>query len=183
MAHLSVNEQAHDFLFETPWQASQNFFAATEGKRVILLFLRYYGCTTCQLEIHQLIHDYPRFKAAGVELYIVLQSSAETIISQVGRGDIPFEIILDPRQKLYRTYNIGSRDPDAARSEQHQAKVKKARDLGFIHGAYEGNELQLPATFIIGPDHRIEYAYYGQEGSDIPAHDVLLEKLAQLRTR
>lgn len=182
MVHLAVNDYAHDFLFETPWDSHKQFFAATEGKRVLLLFLRYYGCTTCQLEIHNLILDYPHFKATGAEVYVVLQSSAATISGQVGREDIPFKIILDPQQNLYHTYGIGSRDPDSVKSEQHQLKVKKAKELGFIHGAYEGNELQLPATFIIGPEHYIEYTYYGQEGSDVPAHDLLMTKIKYLRT-
>ena len=43
------------------------------------------------------------------------------------------------------------------------AKVQDAKALGFTHGKYEGNDLQLPAKFIIGPDHTIEYAYFGTE--------------------
>ena len=182
MAHLTIDDQAHNFVFGTPWDIERNFFTDTKGKRVVLFFLRYYGCTTCQLEIHHLILDYPQFKAAGADVYVVLQSSVETIAGQVRRENIPFEIILDPQQNLYCTYGIGSRDPDSVRTEQHQLKVKQAKELGFVHGTYEGNELQLPATFIIGPDHRIEYAYYGNEGSDIPAHDFLVKKIKNFRT-
>ncbi len=177
LPQLRVGEKAHDFLFVTPWDSEKNFFAVTAGKRSLLFFLRYYGCTTCQLEIHNLILDYPAFRDAGVDVYVVLQSTAKTITGQLGKDTLPFVLILDPEARLYQVYDIGSRDENSVRSETHSAKVRQAKALGFVHGEYEGNELQLPATFILGPEHTVEFAYYGHEGSDIPAHDVLIDKI------
>ncbi|HEY0207743.1 peroxiredoxin-like family protein [Acerihabitans sp.] len=180
MAQISIGEKAHNFQYASPWEGKKDFFTQTVNHRSLLLFLRYLGCTTCQLEIHNLIQDDQKFKQAGVDVYVVLQSSAATITGEVKQGDIPFELVLDPDQVLYQTYGIGSRDPDKARTPEHQAKVQAAKALGLTHGKYEGNELQLPATFIIGPDHIVEYAYYGKEGSDVPAHDVLLKKIGDV---
>ncbi len=182
MAVLHVGDKIEDFLFSTPWEEGKRFLADTAGERVALFFLRYYGCTTCQLEIHNLIQDYPKFNAAGVKVYVVLQSRKSVIAEQLKREDIPFELILDPDQKLYQTYGIGSRDVNHISSERHKAKVQQAKTQGFTHGEYEGNELQLPATFIIGPGHIVEFAYYGQEGSDVPDHHLLIENATRLAT-
>ncbi|WP_413729992.1 peroxiredoxin-like family protein [Sodalis sp. RH22] len=177
MTQIGIGEKAHNFVFASPWDGKKDFFTETKNQRSLLLFLRYFGCTTCQLEIHNLILDYPKFKQAGVEVYVVLQSSAATITSELKQEDIPFVLVLDPEQTLYKAYGIGSRDPDNGRTLEHQARVQTAKTLGFTHGKYEGNELQLPATFIIGPEHIVEYAYYGKESSDIPEHNVLIKKI------
>lgn len=180
MSQLQIGEQIPHFIFNTPWKNNTDFFSATEGRRVVVFFLRYYGCTTCQFQIHNLIKDYPLFVQAGVEVFVVLQSQPETIRDHIKQEELPFVLILDPTQTLYQLYDIGSRDPNQDRTPEHQAKVKKIRELGFTHGTYEGNELQLPATFIISPQHRVEYAHYGNESSDIPTNDVLLQTINKL---
>jgi peroxiredoxin len=179
MALIKKEDIGIDFTFDTPWEKDNSFFKETHGKKSIVFFLRYYGCTSCQLEIHTLIKEYPRFEAAGATVYVVLQSEAETIKSEFNRNDLPFTIIVDPRQKLYALYSIGSRNPNQERTPEHQEKVAKAKALGFSHGKYEGNEYQLPAVFIFGQNHAVRYAYYGQESSDVPEYEKLLQIIAE----
>lgn len=179
MPIITKGDKGIDFTFDTPWETGRNFFAETEGKQTIVFFLRYYGCTVCQLEIHTLFKDCAAFAAAGAAVYVVLQSEGETMREQMERDKTPFTVIVDPRQRLYAAYSIGSRDPEGERAPGHAAVVAKAKEMGFTHGKYEGNEYQLPAVFIFGPDHTVRYAYYGQDSSDIPDHAFLLEVLAQ----
>jgi len=40
-------------------------------------------------------------------------------------------------------------------------RVAEARKQGIQHGAYEGNERQSPADFIVSKEGRIELAHYG----------------------
>ena len=179
MPRVSSGDRGIDFTFNTPWESGKNFFAETAGKQSIVFFLRYYGCTACQFEIHALTQSYPRFASAGAEGYVVLQSEAETIRNEVKQEDIPFTIIVDPRQQLYAMHAIGSRDPGVERTQEHLAKMANAKALGFTHGKYEGNEYQLPAVILYGPDHVIRYAHYGRESSDIPDYDFLLARILE----
>ncbi|MDR2625925.1 MAG: AhpC/TSA family protein [Zoogloeaceae bacterium] len=179
MPIVSKGDIGIDFTFDTPWDSGKSFFEETQGKKSIVFFLRYFGCTSCQLEIHALIENHAKFDEVGAAVYVVLQSEAATIQNELSREDVPFTIIVDPRQKLYATYAIGSRDPNQDRTLEHKAKIAKAQSLGFSHGKYEGNEYQLPAVFIFGPDHRVLYAHYGQESSDVPDHEILLRVLSE----
>ena len=52
--------------------------------------------------------------------------------------------------------------------------LSEARSLGIQHGRYEGNEAQLPATFILDEHQNILYAKYGIDSVDIPEHADLL---------
>ena len=179
MPKVKAGDRAVNFTFDTLDSPEQDFFKATEGKTALLFLLRYYGCTGCQLEIRKIFEDAPKFKEAGAEVYVALQSEAETIKAELAGRDIPFTIIVDPRQKLYATYAVGSRDPSVERTEAHKAKIAQAKALGLTHGKYEGNEYQLPAVFIFSPDHKVSYAYYGQESSDVPEHSELLAALSK----
>ena len=174
MPKVKAGDQAINFTYDTVDAADLDFFKTTEGKTSLLFLLRYYGCTGCQLEIRKIFEDAPKFKEAGAEVFVALQSEAETVKTELASRDIPFTIIVDPRQKLYATYAVGSRDPSVERTEAHKAKIAQARALGLTHGKYEGNEYQLPAVFIFTADHKVLYAYYGQESSDVPEHAELL---------
>ena len=48
---------------------------------------------------------------------------------------------------------------------------------GYKHGACEGNELQLPAAFVVDKEGRISYAHYGKSAGDTPDVRSLAELL------
>lgn len=53
-------------------------------------------------------------------------------------------------------------------------KVADAKSMGLSHGEYEGNELQLPAMFIVDGNNKVIYSHYAKDGADIPrAKEVL----------
>jgi hypothetical protein len=43
-----------------------------------------------------------------------------------------------------------------------------------MHGAFEGNELQLPAAFIIDKDKKFTYVNYGEHPADTASTDSIL---------
>ena len=79
---------------------------------------------------------------------------------------------------LYHLYEI----PAAASKEELgspavAAKVEKAAALGMVHGAYEGEELQLPAMFLLDEDCTVLYARYAANGADLPTIDEMVAML------
>ena len=44
------------------------------------------------------------------------------------------------------------------------------------HGDYEGEELQLPALFIVDNEMNVTFAHYGKAAGDVPD----IEKIAEL---
>lgn len=166
-----------DFTFNSPWNENLDFYQETEGRPCVLMFLRYYGCSTCQLEMHRLIQDYPKFAAKGAKVFVVLQSEPETLREQSAENYFPYTIICDPKQELYQACEIGSNPHPEIRSAELEKRVQEARALGIRHGKNEGNEAQSPATFVLAGDQTIRYAWYGVESIDVPANEELLNLL------
>lgn len=156
-----------DTKYATPW--NNNSFSEVVDRPTFLLFLRYYGCTICQLDLQHLKRDYGKITAAGAKAMVVLQSDPAVIREQIGPEEFPFEIICDPDQKLYNRYNVVP-----ALSKEKMAdlnvlkKMEAARAAGLTHGAYEGNELQLPAVFLVEPELIIKNTHYGATPADMP---------------
>ncbi|MDR3231914.1 MAG: redoxin domain-containing protein [Synergistaceae bacterium] len=175
-----------DFDFTTPWGGEKKFYAVSEGKKKVLFFLRYYGCRTTQLEFRDLVGDCGKFFERGAQVYAALQSSVETLRSQVREEEVAFEVICDPEGTLYRLFDIGythlgyfinGLPGDRTRSKKLEERLARASSLGIAHGMYEGCEQQLPAVFVIDENQKILLAHYSEDIADIPEADELLKYL------
>lgn len=178
MERRKVGEKLENFTFDTPFVKEQNLYTLSKEKNIALLFLRYYGCTICQVDIHKYIAQYPLFKEKDTEVFVVLQSDPSLIAEQTKKEEVPFVIICDPEQKLYKEFAI---EPAKSKlglvSKQTLKKMKESKKLGFVHGAYEGNELQLPAVFLADKEKTITFAHYGKSAGDVLEPQELLAKI------
>lgn len=182
MPKLTVGAQMPDFTFDTPFE--KNCILSQTAKMVAgktaLLFLRYYGCTLCQYDIHQYIIQYDKIAATGGQLLIVLQSAPAKLAADLQKQSLPFSFICDPKQELYKMFEIEPAESMAKMADlKTLGKIAKATAKGFKHGDYEGNELQLPACFIIDPSLKLHYIHYGVSAGDVPEPEQLAELLQQ----
>lgn len=171
MAKLKTGQIMPDFEFETPFSAGHKLSEAAAGaKKTALVFLRYWGCTLCQYDIHLLAQSYDAIRAGGGQLFVVLQSDPARLAGELKTADaLPFEIICDPDQKLYRAFGIEAAPSMAKMADLKMlGKAMKATKLGFRHGEYEGEEKQLPAAFVVDSGCKILYAHYAKSISDMP---------------
>ena len=111
-------------------------------------------------------------------MLVVLQSDPAKLAGQMKPGDLPFDIVCDPEQKLYKEFEIAPAESKAKMADlKTMGKIAKATAGGFKHGDYEGDELQLPACFVMGPDRVLSYAHYGVSAGDVPTPQELVELL------
>lgn len=180
MAKVSVGQKLPDFPFDTPFETGRTLAETakrTAGKTA-LVFLRYYGCTLCKYDIHQFAVRHDRIAAAGGQMLVVLQSDPKKLAEQLKPGDLPFDIVCDPTQGLYKEFDIAPAESQIKMADAATVgKVAKATLAGFKHGEYEGNELQLPAVFVVDPERNVTYAHYGKSVSDVPTPEELAELL------
>ncbi len=181
MAKLEVGQLMPDFEYVTPFSEGHTL-AQTVAKapKTAIVFLRYWGCTLCQYDIHLMAQHYDEIRANGGQLLVVLQSDPVRLAQELGSADaLPFAIICDPEQKLYKDFCI---EPAASMLKMADlkmlGKIVKATKLGMKHGAYEGDEQQLPAAFVVDGECRILYARYGASVSDIPDAQELAKLLS-----
>ena len=171
MSKLIMGDFLPDFSFQTPYL--QNCKIGTIAKQVsgktALIFLRYYGCTLCQYDIQLFAEAYNEIKKTDGQILIVLQSDPSKLATELSDTDVPFHIICDPDQILYKEFEIGAADSvmglvDATTIE----KISRVNAAGYVHGDYEGEELQLPATIIVNRELELIYVRYGQSAGDVP---------------
>jgi peroxiredoxin len=116
-----------------------------------------------------------------------MQSDTAHLLNDLKQSDtvLPFEIIADPGQNIYRRLGInaaGSKEELLGTgSEQLKQKGAAARGAGFAHGDYEGNELQLPALFILDDQGTVLYSHYAEHLMDMPDVDGVLALLETLQ--
>ncbi len=178
MEKLRIGDIMPDFQYDTPFRKGCRFSQKIRnGKKTALIFLRYYGCTLCQFDMARLRRIYPLIKENGGELIVGLQSNPDLLASELGSSDVfPFDLLCDPDQTLYRRLYIDvAENREAMAGENTMDKISRARAEGFQHGAYEGEELQLPAVFITDNKGRLCYVRYGKTVDDIPSPEELAE--------
>lgn len=169
------NEFIENFKYDTAYETRKDYFKSKGNKIGVLAFLRYYGCTICQLDIMEFNKLSEKFEEIGTDIKIVLQSTPEIIKEADKEIKLKFEIICDPKQELYEKFEIkGAESLEALKSGKIIEKVTEAKNRGLSHGEYEGNELQLPAVFIIDENNKVIYSHYAEDGADIPrAREIL----------
>lgn len=181
MPKLTVGGKMPDFPFETPFTKDRRM-AEAAGKisgKTAVVFLRYFGCTMCQLDMRQYAAEYKTMTAGGGQMLLVLQSDPQKLAEQITPETFPYEIICDPDRELYKLLEIAPAKSMVALGGNLKtvAKMAKATAAGLKHGEYEGEELQLPAAFIVTPDLTVTYAHYGKSGGDVPGPKELAELL------
>lgn len=178
MPKYAAGQTMPDFSYVTPFSKGllSETVQSVPGKTA-LIFLRYYGCPICQLDLHSYSEGFSQITAAGGQLLVVLQSDPKGLAAQIEPDTFPYDIICDPEAELYRMLSI---EPAASMLKMMSLsalkKVIKSTSAGYKHGAYEGNEQQLPAAFIMTPDRKLTYVHYGKDAGDVPTP----EELAQL---
>ena len=171
MARVHAGELLPPFTYDTPFAKSvriEDTLRRVRGKTA-LVFLRYYGCRMCQYDMRQFEEKYPLIAGTGGQLLVVLQSTPESLRRQTEPEELPYDLVCDPEQRLYRMLEIS---PAASREtlvdEKSAKKMEMIEKTELRHGDYEGNELQLPAVFIVTPRRELTYVRYGVSAGDVP---------------
>ncbi len=171
-----------DFNYPDPYgEGEKNFYDFAGDGKTFLVFLRYYGCTVCRLDLHVYGQRYREFLDKGAKIAVVLQSDPDLVAREAPRGTFPFEIICNPGQELYRQFEVepAKNKLSLVGSNPFKAleKMRAAKKFGFEHGEYEGNEQQLPALFLLNGDKKVLYGHYAAGIADMPSVDEMLAKL------
>jgi len=182
MTRINKGDTFPAFEFSTAYEDGLNSKEVLKGKTIFWV-LRYIGCTVCRYDVHLIAQRYDEFRQKGAQVFVVMQSDQEHIRRDLEASNtvLPFSIICDPKQEIYRLLDIKAAATKEEMVEGVMDKLKekggKAREAGFVHGDYEGNELQLPAMFIVNEDGVVEYANYARNIVDLPTVDEVLAML------
>ena len=99
---LKTGDRFPQFTFDTHLRDDLSSVDVLNGKTVFWV-LRYIGCTVCRYDVHLIAQRYQEFKEKGAQVFVVMQSDKKHVTDDLSKGDVklPFEIIIDPKQKIY----------------------------------------------------------------------------------
>jgi peroxiredoxin len=166
---LALGNKAHDFKFKTPWDDKVKFYDAVGNNPAVLIFLRYYGCPVCRMEMAKIKREIDLVRRKKGLVFVALQSAPETMASLIKKDDFPFTIICDPQGKVFQLYGVEAGGIIKYLHPAGLIAAIKATCRGFLHGKFEGKETQLPAAFAMTADKIIKYAHYGKNIGDMPS--------------
>jgi thioredoxin-dependent peroxiredoxin len=176
---IKAGEYITDFEFISQYNEKLHLSDIFEkNKNTLLVFLRYYGCPVCQLDLKEYREKYQTLKETETELIIVLQSTPESIRDQGGAFE--FLIACDPEKKMYQELDIrAAKSMIGMLSFKTIAKVKRTKQEGIEHGEYEGEELQLPAAFLIDKTGKVIFSHYAKNLGDMPSPEDFIQMVGE----
>lgn len=150
-----------------------NLQTMTKGdKKVLICFFRPVWCPICNHRTHELIGRYKELQEKGIDVIAVYPSKQETMAQYVKDAKIPFTVISDPDEVLYKKYSI-ERSMAKAKKTMTQEGIKDVIQKGME--AYKGKSYPkkddkytsiINADFLIGAKRAVEIAYYGEYVGD-----------------
>lgn len=139
-----------------------------QKKPVWLGFFRFALCPLCNLRVHQMVSEHPRF-ADRCTFVAVFQSPPEAFEGFITKHTPPFFVVTDPQLELFNGYGIENSFVKAVLHPKGLRDGFKAQAAGFSgkptdpkHGA----SLRIPADFIVKKDGTLAVARYGGFVSD-----------------
>jgi len=149
--------------------------AAYKGKKVMLTFYRNVGCPVCNLRFHELEEQSEFFKAKGLAVLAVYESTAANMKKYL-ETERPYAIMIpNPEQNLYALYNVDKSMGKVMKGMFHGAmgKMSKGKKLFKTKIKQDGNASRISADFLIDENGNIKTAYYGKfVGDHLPMADI-----------
>lgn len=184
---MQVGDRLPDLPITTAFGTADTLYGLLGGKNTLLWMVRYIGCPPCHLDTHRLAERYDRIAAAGANVAVVMQSDPAVLREAVAGETIPFDIVCDPEMALYKALDVQpaktmeeAAGKDLGGLDKLMAKGKACEELGYTHGKYEGDEMQLPAVFVADGDGFLKYVHYARYIADLPDYDEMAAFLESL---
>lgn len=137
--------------------------------RVLVCFFRPVWCPICNKRTHDLIARYDELKKQGIEVIAIYPSDREVMAQYVKDSKIPFLVISDPEEKLYKRYAI-ERSIQKVRASLENEDAKKQMKEGVM--LFKGKNYKtskderyktiINADFVVTTNRVLEIAYYGE---------------------
>jgi peroxiredoxin Q/BCP len=150
---LKVGDKAPLFKLES-YNAGTIDLAELIGKqKVVIIFSRYFGCPICQLDCIALLNRLSEIEAKGAKIIYITQSGEKVSNKFIDEKKIPFPVIPNTREELYKQYGLGMMGMKAI--AKVPKRLKEAKNAGCEHGEYEGWEKQSPGQFVIDTNGKL----------------------------
>ena len=125
---------------------------------VVLYFYRGQWCPYCNKELSQLQDSLQTLTSKGAQLVVITPETQTNIDKTVAKTKLSIPIVHDQDFAIMKAYKTAFTVDDAT--------VQKYQDHGIDLKGSSGTDvavLPVPATYVIGRDGRIKYAYFNPD--------------------
>lgn len=169
---LRMGDKAIDFSGIDQNNENITLFDELNNGPVVLMFYRGVWCGSCTKQLSELEDSINFITDKGGIVIAVTPEKPEHIKQTLRRTKASFKIIHDRDLKIMNAYNVTYRLQDAV--------IKKYKSAGIDLRKYNGDNgpnLPVTATYIIGQDHKILFAFFDPDHSKRATVSQILQNL------
>ncbi|MBE9563983.1 MAG: AhpC/TSA family protein [Proteobacteria bacterium] len=172
---LSKGDDFPSFSLPNADNSALAFNDLTKNGPLVISFYRGAWCPYCNLEMNALQQRLPDITAAGGQLIAISPQIPDKSSDQVTKSNLTFEVLSDAGNKLAKQCGLVYTLPASLRP------IYEAWQLDIPgHNADDTFELPMPATYIIGTDGIVHYAFVDMDYTKRLEPDIIIEQLKLL---
>jgi len=166
---LLAGMKAPDFIVRDVQGQDFQFKADAQDKPVVLTFFRGGWCPYCNLHLSELRLTEEKLKDMGFDIWFISIDKPELLLESLDDPDIGYTIYSDASLNATRAFGLAFRVDDKMNKRLLSFSIDLEKASGENH-----HVLPAPATYIIGSDGIINFAYINPDYKVRLHPDVLL---------
>lgn len=171
---INVGEKFPDFSLPNAEDTKTSLSTLLEKGPLVISFYRGAWCPYCNLEINALQNRLADIQATGAQLIAISPQSPNKSSDQISASKLTFDVLSDSSNKLAKQCGLVFTLPESLRP------IYASWELDIPgHNGDDTFELPMPATFIIGSDGVIKYAFIDMDYTKRLEPEVIVEQLQQ----
>ena len=151
---LAVGDQAPDFTLLDPAGRPISLAGVLRVGPAVVTFYRGGWCPYCNIQLRAYQRALPEIASLGARVIAISPQLADGSLSVAEKNALEFDVLSDVHNEVARNFGLVY----ALAEELRAALRSNNKALPGINGD-ESWELPLPATFVIGQDHRVALAH------------------------
>lgn len=152
--HLDVGDQIPEFTLSDARGNSVAVGDLLANGPLVVAFYRGGWCPYCNLELRALQAALPEFKARGAELVAISPETPDASLSTAEKNELEFTVLSDVGAKVAEQFGLVFTLPESLRPVYEQFGIDVP-----AHNGDDTFQLPVPATYVIGTDGSIKFAF------------------------
>lgn len=166
---LLIGMKAPDFTVRDVENQAFRFESGTQAKPIVLTFFRGGWCPYCNMHLSELRLAEKQLKEMGFDIWFISIDKPELLLESLDDPDIGYTVYSDSALNATRAFGLAFRVDDEMNERYLSFDIDLERASGENH-----HVLPAPATYIIGTDGIINFAYINPDYKVRLHPDVLL---------